>query len=151
MNLTPHLKNRLKESLERKQLRSTRQREHIFAVLMDKRDHPTAEEIYARARRDMPTISLATVYNCLETLVDCGLVRQVNFERESSRYCPNLNRHAHFYCRKSGKVYDIDLPESEVAHLAEYLPRDFEMENIEINFNGAGPQADHADPSHLNA
>lgn len=136
MNLTPKLKNRLRESLERKHLRSTRQREHIFSVLMGKRDHPTAEEVYQRARAEMPSISLATVYNCLETLVDCGLVRQVNFERESTRFCPNLNQHAHFYCRKSGKVYDIDLPEDEVQHLAAFLPSHFEMENVEITFNG---------------
>lgn len=139
MNLTPELKERLKESLARKSLRSTRQREHIFTILMGKRDHPTAEEVYSRARHGLPGISLATVYNCLETLVECGLVRQVNFERESTRFCPNLNQHAHFYCRKSGKVYDIELPETEVQHLAAYLPQDFEMENVEITFNGEGP------------
>lgn len=141
MNLPPELKNRLKDSLEKSGLRSTRQREQIFGVLMDKRDHPTAEEVYARAKAELPTISLATVYNCLETLVECGLVRQVNFERESSRFCPNLSQHAHFYCRKTGKVYDIDLPNDSVDELARLLPSEFEIESMEVTFNGEGPRA----------
>lgn len=140
MKLTPELKDRLKHSLEESGLRSTRQREQIFGVLMDVRDHPTAEEVYQRAKEELPTISLATVYNCLETLVECGLVRQVNFERESTRFFPNLSQHAHFYCHKTGKVYDIDLPAESVNRLAELLPEDFEMENLEITFNGKGPQ-----------
>ena len=141
MSLTPELKSRLRDSLEKSGLRSTRQREQIFEVLMDKRDHPTAEEVYARAKESLPTISLATVYNCLETLVECGLVRQVNFERESSRFCPNLNQHAHFYCRKSGKVYDVDLPNESMEVLSRLLPDNFEMESMEVTFNDEGPQS----------
>jgi Fur family transcriptional regulator, peroxide stress response regulator len=57
--------------------RFTPQREHVYAVLLEKRDHPTAEEVFIRAKRTMPEISMATVYNCLEALVKCGLVRQV--------------------------------------------------------------------------
>ena len=38
----------------------------------------------------MPTISMATVYNCLETLVTCGLVKQVNIEREPTRTARTL-------------------------------------------------------------
>ncbi|HAV12834.1 MAG TPA: transcriptional repressor, partial [Opitutae bacterium] len=96
MNLAPEYKARLDKALEHSGQRSTKQREHIFSVLLEKRDHPTADEVYARAKSDMPTISLATVYNCLETLVETSLIRQVNFEREPTRYCPNLTQHAHF-------------------------------------------------------
>ena len=76
-------------------LRSTPQREVIYQVILAKRDHPTAEEIFARVKLLMPTISFATVYNCLDTLVQCGLIKQVNFVREPTRYCPNLHEHAH--------------------------------------------------------
>ena len=85
MKLAPEYKTRLDSALEHSGQRSTKQREHVFAVILEKRDHPTADEIYARSRVEMPTISLATVYNCLETLVDSGLVRPVNFEREPTR------------------------------------------------------------------
>ena len=82
MKLAPEYKARLDHALEHSGQRSTKQREHIFSVILEKRDHPTADEVYARAKGEMPTISLATVYNCLETLVESGLVKQVNFERE---------------------------------------------------------------------
>src|SRR3954468_4347237 len=75
-------------------LRATPQREIVYSVLLAKRDHPTADEVFVRVKAEMPTISLATVYNCLETLVHCDLVRAVNFERGPTRYCPNLHPHA---------------------------------------------------------
>ena len=69
MNLAPEYKARLDHALKRNGQCSTKQRAHVFSVILEKRDHPTADEIYARACTKMRTISLATVYNCLETLV----------------------------------------------------------------------------------
>jgi Fur family transcriptional regulator, peroxide stress response regulator len=103
--------------------RSTPQRELVYHTLIAKRDHPTADEVYARVKKAKPTISLATVYNCLETLVECNLVRAVNFERGPTRYCPNLRPHAHFHDEASGVTHDIDLPEELVAHLQDLLPQ----------------------------
>ena len=100
-------------------LRPTAQREVVFKVILEKRDHPTADEIFARVKSQMPTISLATVYNCLETLVDHGLIRQVNFERESSRYCSNVNEHGHFHDAASGAIHDIDFKPG--VNLADFL------------------------------
>ena len=117
-------------------LRSTRQREHVFSVLLHKRDHPTADEVYARSRKEMDTISLATVYNCLETLVACGLVRAVNYEREPTRYCPNLHEHAHFQDRKTGRVYDVDLPPDLMKKLRSVLPDGYQADSIELYFHG---------------
>jgi len=130
------IKSVLGDALARAGQRSTRQREHVFSVLLDKRDHPTADEVYARARETMPAISLATVYNCLETLVDAGLVRQVNIEREPSRFCPNLNEHAHFHDQKTGRVYDIDVPTDFMSGLKQLLPEGYEAEHIELSFHG---------------
>ena len=140
MKLTNHARQTLDEALARTGLRSTRQREHVFAVLLDKRDHPTADEVYARARHTMSAISLATVYNCLETLVTCGLVRQVNLEREPSRYCPNLKEHAHFHDRRTGRVYDVEVPTDFIASLKQVLPAGYEIKHIDLSFHGAAPE-----------
>jgi Fur family peroxide stress response transcriptional regulator len=118
-------------------LRSTPQRELIFSVLLKKRDHPTADEVYARVRHEMPTISLATVYNCLETLVNCHLVRTVNFERGPTRYCPNLRPHAHFHDEASGSTYDIDLPPDLLDQIHAILPAGYDAKSVEITFRGA--------------
>ena len=57
--------------------RLTPQRQHVYQVLLDRPDHPTAEEVFLRAKETRPEISLATVYNCLDALVRCRLVKQV--------------------------------------------------------------------------
>jgi Fur family peroxide stress response transcriptional regulator len=121
-------------------LRSTPQREVVFSVLLNKRDHPTADEVYARVRHEMPTISLATVYNCLETLVQCNLVRAVNFERGPTRYCPNLQPHAHFHDEETGETYDVDLPPELIARVKKVLPADYDASSVEIIFRGKTKQ-----------
>lgn len=142
MLLSPRNKELLNDAMERSGQRSTKQREHIFALLLDKQDHPTADEIYARAKSDMPSISLATVYNCLDALTESSLIRQVNFEREPTRYCPNLKPHAHFYCQDSGEVIDIDLSAQAVEQLKQALPKGFSASHIEITYNGKRDQPD---------
>lgn len=136
MNLSTTQREVLNRALDYGGLRSTRQREHVFGVLLGKRDHPTADEVYARLKMEMPSISLATVYNCLEALVECKLVKQVNFEREPSRFCPNLAEHAHFYDEDSGSVFDIDLPEELFEKLKGVLPNDLEATTVELSFRG---------------
>jgi Fur family transcriptional regulator, peroxide stress response regulator len=118
-------------------VRPTPQREVVLKVLLEKRDHPTADEIFARVKAQMPTISLATVYNCLDTLVSCGLVKQVNFDRAPTRYCPNLHEHAHFHDESTGQVLDIDVPPGVLAHLRTLLPVGYEASAIELSFRGS--------------
>ena len=84
----------------------------------------------------MPSISLATVYNCLDTLVQCRLVKQVHLERESTRYCPNLSEHAHFHDDNTGEVFDVRLDQEILDKLASLLPQDFEPNSIDITFRG---------------
>jgi len=126
----------LSDALDHSGQRTTPQRETVFSVLLDQRDHPTADEVYARTKSRMPTISIATVYNCLETLVSCGLVKQVNIEREPTRYCPNLSPHAHFHCRETGRVYDVPVPSGMMQELAGVLPGEYEADSVELVFRG---------------
>lgn len=124
-------------------LRPTPQREVVFKIILEKRDHPTADEIFARVKSQLPTISLATVYNCLETLVQCGLVRQVNLERAPTRYCPNLHEHAHFHDDTTGQVHDIDLPAETMMHLRKLLPPGFDANSVELTFRGRAADNPH--------
>jgi Fur family peroxide stress response transcriptional regulator len=126
----------LSQRLAHSGLRSTPQREVVYNVLLKKRDHPTADEVYARVRSELPTISLATVYNCLETLVQCDLVRAVNFERGPTRYCPNLRPHAHFHDERTGKTHDVDLPPALLENVKSVLPAGFDATSVEIIFRG---------------
>lgn len=136
MELKTTTRERLEQALTKAGQRNTRQRELVFATLLRWMDHPTADEVFSRAREQMATISLATVYNCLETLVSCGLVRAVNYEREPTRYCPNLSEHAHFQDRVSGRICDIPLNEQVLAALRSMLPAGFEADSLDLYFHG---------------
>ena len=127
---------RINERLATSGLRLTPQREHVYNVLIEERDHPTAEQVFLRAKKDMPDISMATVYNCLDALVTSGLVKQVNLDRGATRFCPNMHEHCHFYCESCGGVYDIDLTRArpEVP-----MPRGFKATQLELSIRGLCP------------
>lgn len=117
--------------------RFTPQRQQVYDVLLHKRDHPTAEEVFIRAKNQMPEISHATVYNCLDALVECGLVRQVQIDRGATRFCPNMHEHCHFYCDACDRVYDVDLPAKMQPGVS--LPKGFKAERYEIAIHGVCP------------
>jgi Fur family peroxide stress response transcriptional regulator len=119
--------------------RLTPQRREVYNVLLEDRDHPTATEVFLRAKKRVPSISLATVYNCLETLVECGLAKQVNVEREATRYCPNLSEHGHFVCDSCGIVSDV--PVAKGGSLTQFLklPTGFIVNHSEITLRGTCP------------
>ena len=130
--------SRLTERLGAGGLRPTPQREHVYEVLLQKRDHPTAEEVFIRAKRGMPEISMATVYNCLDALVHCGLVRQVQLDRGATRFCSNMVEHGHFYCDGCDTVFDVDLPEKPKPRII--LPHGFKAEHFEVAIHGTCPE-----------
>ena len=120
--------------------RMTKQRKIVYDVLLDEpRDHPTASEVFLRAKHQMPGISLATVYNCLETLTHAGLVKQVNVAREASRFCPNLRPHAHFFCSHCEQVFDIDLHSNANAVAPWNLPDGSTVDHVDVAMKGRCP------------
>lgn len=134
--LTESNRQALAGALESMGLRATRQRLDIYAVLLAQPDHPTAEDVYERVRTACPGISLATVYNTLETLVEGHLVNRVRGEDHSARYCPNRSEHAHFVDERSGCVYDVNLPGHFLEELKKLLPDGFEARRVELSFTG---------------
>ena len=123
----------LGERLATSGFRFTPQRRHVYDVLLQKLDHPTAEDVFIRVKKQMPDISHATVYNCLDALVQCGLVRLVQLERGATRYCPNMEEHAHYYCDECGTVFDVSLPANKPSVPR---PKGFKIDHYEIAVHG---------------
>jgi len=128
------------ETIHGRGFRMTDQRRAVYDALMTRRDHPTAVEVFMRVKGRMPSISLATVYNCLETLTDCGLVKSVNHDREPSRYCPNLEEHAHFFCTDCGAVADIPLRSKKQPRDIWDVPAEILIEQSDVAFRGLCPK-----------
>ncbi len=97
----------LRCALEHGGWRFTRQRAAVFDYLCSVDSHPTAEEVYRAVRRDLPKISLATVYKALEALVDCHLANKLASSDGPARYDSHCDGHYHLRCLKTGRVEDL--------------------------------------------
>ncbi len=97
--------------------RNTVQKQLVRRVVLASCDHPTAESVYLSARRELPTISLGTVYRVLHELVEDGEV--VEIPVIPSRFDKTLSAHAHLVCEKCGKVYDVPLDVDKVLGAAD--------------------------------
>ena len=88
-----------------------------------------------RAKQSKPEISMATVYNSLDALVKCGVVRQVNVDRGATLFCSNMGEHAHFCCDDCGKIFDINLKDLQRVSEVD-VPSRFEVRKIDIALHG---------------
>src|SRR4026209_1698044 len=97
----------------------TPQREAVYQVIQERDDHPTASDIFEAARRRLPSISYATVYNSLRYLKDAGLGLKIILGDGPSRYDRETERHDHAICNDCGKLVDFDLPDTaKLMHVA---------------------------------
>lgn len=104
-------------------LRCTRQRSLVFETLRTTTSHPTADELYQNCSEQMPGLSLATVYNALEKLVEVGLVQKLPGvgTNGSARYDATVDDHPHARCMRSGRV--ADLPEEAADKILRNIPK----------------------------
>jgi Fur family peroxide stress response transcriptional regulator len=103
---------------------------------MSRADHPSAVEVFLQVKTRVPSISLATVYNCLEALAASGQVRMVNHDREPSRYCANLSEHAHLFCSLCGSVTDLPVYNPMPPDQIWQLPEGVTIAQQEVSFRG---------------
>ena len=91
------------------QVKYSRQREAILHFLESRKDHPTADVIYAHLKEQDPKISLGTVYRNLALLSDLGRIRTFATGDGKEHYDPNTAAHSHLICRSCGAVSDIQV------------------------------------------
>ncbi len=118
--MTPTMNERvLREALEANGQRYTQQRAAVFDFLASTDTHPTADEVFLAVRRQLPVISLATVYKSLETLVGCGLAVKLTYADHSARYDGRTDPHHHARCVACGRVLDLvgDVSRAEIDAL----------------------------------
>lgn len=125
MHPHPHAdEGALRQALEANGQRFTPQRAAVFRFLSSTEVHPSADDVFLAVRRELPGISLATVYKSLETLVGCGLAVKLTYSDGSARYDGRTDPHHHARCLACGKVVDVSgrLMESDVSGLQEQAP-----------------------------
>jgi Fe2+ or Zn2+ uptake regulation protein len=117
-------------------LRVTPQRQAIFGLLQDDVTHPTVEALYDRARVDMPTISLKTVYQTVHDLEALGEVHLLDLGTGSVRVDPNVeDTHHHLVCSECGRIRDVPVA-VEGLRLPVRYRRDFTVDAVQVIFRG---------------
>lgn len=117
----------------------TKQRQAVLRVIHESAEHLTANEVYDHARRLLPGISFATVYNSLHYLKNARLIGEVRFGADCTRYDRTLKRHDHALCNKCGKLVDLELTiPNELLKEAARRSK-FEPGSIEITLRGLCP------------
>src|ERR1043166_5062826 len=94
--------------MARKQARTTKQLGMIWETIKDDKSHPTADQIYDRVRKKLPSISLGTVYRNLQKLVADRKLQAV-MRGGSQHFDPLVEKHQHFICESGDRVYNVDL------------------------------------------
>lgn len=117
----------------------TRQREAVLRVIRESENHMTASEIFEAARKVLPSISYATVYNSLKYLKDSGLVNEISFGNGASRYDRETDRHDHAICTECGKLVDFDLTVTSNLVRAAVRKTRFKPESIHLTLRGVCP------------
>jgi len=105
---------------EQKSLRMTSQRKIIAQVLEDTADHPDVEELYTRASKIDPTISIATVYRTVKLFDEAGILDKLEFGDGRARYeDAERDHHDHLIDINSGSV--IEFMDSDIEKLQEKI------------------------------
>jgi Fur family peroxide stress response transcriptional regulator len=117
-------------------LAATHQRQIIYQAVMSAKDHPTPENIYAKVRRRIPSISLGTVYKNIHTFLEAGLLRELSLHHGSLRLDANLGSHHHLVCRVCKQIVDLDEHDVEPARVRAALPEGFHAERQSVEIIG---------------
>ncbi len=88
-------------------LKITPQRIAVYKVLIESKQHPSAEMVFQKLRKTFPSISLDTVNRTLLTLSKIGLSYIVEGSGEPKRFEGNLQAHQHFKCVECKRIIDF--------------------------------------------
>jgi Fur family peroxide stress response transcriptional regulator len=117
-------------------LAATHQRQVIFETATAPPGHSSPEAIYARVRKKIPGISLATVYKNLRVFIDTGLLGQVSLHNGSLRVENNPVPHHHLVCIRCKSIVDLKQEELEPIRFRHKLPQGFRVQRVAVDILG---------------
>jgi Fur family ferric uptake transcriptional regulator len=131
-------KDKFREFMLVKGLKSTRQREAILDEFLRLGSHISTEELYLRLRRKNPRIGYATVHRTLKLFAECGIAEQRHFGDGQARYeASDLDEHHdHLICVTCGKI--VEFEDQRIERLQEEVARQhgFSIERHRLELYG---------------
>lgn len=98
------------EYLSNHDIKPSFQRVKILQHFMEKKDHPSINDIYDNLSQQIPSLSKTTVYNTVNLFIKKGVLKSINSGEGASRYDLTESMHGHFICSGCEEIYDFDVP-----------------------------------------
>lgn len=114
----------------------TVQRQSILKVVLERDDHPSADQVYDCVKDRLPGLSRTTVYRVLDTLVELGVIRRLHHPGSGARFDGKVHRHHHLVCRKCGCVLDVESSTLEGLEVPSAERQGFAVEDYTVHFIG---------------
>ena len=130
VNFSLIVKRTSMEALNSVGIQPSAQRLAVADYVLFTDEHPSAEQVLARARKSVPMLSRATVYNTLNLLVKKGLLRQLTLSEGRVVFDPKMERHHHFVDEVSGRIHDVPwdaLDVRKVERLRDFTVSDYQV------------------------
>jgi Fur family transcriptional regulator, peroxide stress response regulator len=125
-----------RELCREKGIAVTHQRQVLYEVMKAMHGHPSPEEVYARVKRKVPAISLATVYKNIHLFVESGVFREMSMHHGSVRVEMNGKPHHHMVCSKCRTITDIGEKELGLIARRRRLAGGFKVERYAVDAIG---------------
>lgn len=109
--MDPGTRQRIYDYIAEKGLRKTSQRDAIIEAAFSTTEHYTAEELLLMARKLDMAVSRATVYRTLPLLVECGVLKEMDFGKDYKFYDPNYvdhPNHNHLICVDCNRIVEFE-------------------------------------------
>lgn len=123
-------------SLRSRRLKATPQRVVVYRILQERDGHMTADEVMAAASRELPNVSLPTIYAALQVLEDLGLIRRVVTLGGTTLFDSRSAPHHHAICRICGRVWDLDVTIDDGAARTAATAAGLEPEQAQMTVQG---------------
>lgn len=111
----------------------------LQAILDDEVHHPNAEQVYEVVRKKSPSISLATVYKNLESLVQVNLISRLWSEDGQKRFDMRQGDHAHIHCTNTKEIidyHDHELNDMIINYFRKKKVSNLKIRNISLHITG---------------
>jgi Fur family peroxide stress response transcriptional regulator len=122
----------------------TVQRRVVFQAVLERDDHPTADQVLEMVTNRVPGISRTTVYRVLDTLAGMGVIRRLQHAGASARFDGKIHRHHHLVCKICQKVIDLEDEKLNRIRVSHVSAEGFDIEDFSVHLVGTCSACRHA-------
>lgn len=114
----------------------TIQRRVVFEAIVQRNDHPTADQILEQIKDRVPDISRTTIYRILDTFVQLGLITKICHPSAVARFEPKNYQHHHLVCGQCEQIIDLEDERLNTVAFPDVSRQGFQITDYHIHFRG---------------